>query len=107
MSMGTNDDLRNLMDSGIEWSDEIPRGWTVKPLKWIVKFGKGLPITKDDLIDQGVPVVSYGQIHSKTNNGTHLQDDLIRFVSETYLESNPLSLGEKGDLLYTSPSPRD
>lgn len=104
MSMGTSDDLRNLMDSGIEWIDEIPRGWTVKPLKWIVKFGKGLPITKDDLIDQGVPVVSYGQIHSKTNNGTHLQDDLIRFVSETYLESNPLSLGEKGDIFFADTS---
>lgn len=96
--------MRKLKDSGIEWIDEIPLDWTVKPLKWMVKFGKGLPITKDNLIEQGVPVVSYGQIHSKTNNGTHLQDDLIRFVSETYLESNPLSLGKKGDIFFADTS---
>ena len=96
--------MREMKDNGIEWIDEIPRDWTVKPLKWVVKFGKGLPITKDNLIEQGIPVVSYGQIHSKTNNGTHLQDDLIRFVSETYLESNPLSLGKKGDILFADTS---
>lgn len=96
--------MRKLNDSGAEWIGEIPLNWTVKPLKWIVKFGKGLPITKDNLIEQGVPVVSYGQIHSKANNGTHLQDELIRFVSETYLESNPLSLGKKGDIFFADTS---
>lgn len=96
--------MRTMKDSGIAWIDEIPLDWTVKPLKWVVKFGKGLPITKDNLIEQGVPVVSYGQIHSKTNNGTHLQDDLIRFVSETYLKSNPLSLGKKGDIFFADTS---
>lgn len=50
--------MRKLKDSGIEWIDEIPLDWTVKPLKRMVKFGKGLPITKDNLIEQGVPVVS-------------------------------------------------
>ena len=96
--------MREMKDSGIEWIDKIPLDWTVKPLKRMVKFGKGLSITKDNLIEQGVPVVSYGQIHSKTNNGTHLQDDLIRFVSETYLESNPLSLGKKGDIFFADTS---
>ena len=96
--------MRGMKDSGIEWIDKIPLDWTVKPLKRMVKFGKGLSITKDNLIEQGVPVVSYGQIHSKTNNGTHLQDDLIRFVSETYLESNPLSLGKKGDIFFADTS---
>ena len=96
--------MREMKDSGIEWIDEIPLDWTAKPLKWMVKFGKGLPITKDNLIEQGVPVVSYGQIHSKINNGTHLKDDLIRFVSERYLESNPLSLGKKGDVFFADTS---
>ena len=96
--------MREMKDSGIEWIDEIPLDWTAKPLKWMVKFGKGLPITKDNLIEQGVPVVSYGQIHSKINNGTHLKDDLIRFVSERYLESNPLSLGKKGDIFFADTS---
>lgn len=96
--------MRAMKDSGIAWIDKIPLGWTIKRLKWIVKFEKGLPITKDDLIKHGVPVVSYGQIHSKANNGTHLRDDLIRYVSEEYLESNPLSLGKKGDIFFADTS---
>ena len=96
--------MRAMKDSGIAWIDKIPLGWTIKRLKWIVKFEKGLPITKDDLIKQGVPVVSYGQIHSKANNGTHLRHDLIRYVSEKYLESNPLSLGKKGDIFFADTS---
>ena len=96
--------MRVMKDSGIAWIDKIPLGWTIKRLKWIVKFEKGLPITKDDLIKHGVPVVSYGQIHSKANNGTHLRDDLIRYVSEEYLESNPLSLGKKGDIFFADTS---
>lgn len=96
--------MREMKDSGIEWIGKIPVNWQAIPLKWIVKFGKGLPITKDNLIEQGVPVVNYGQIHSKSNNGTHLQAELIRFVSETYFESNPLSLGKEGDIFFADTS---
>ena len=96
--------MREMKDSRIEWIENVPSDWTVVPLKWIVKFGKGLPITKDNLIEQGIPVVSYGQIHSKTNSGTHLGKDLIRFVSEKYFQSNPSSLGKKGDIFFADTS---
>ena len=96
--------MREMKDSGIEWIGEIPDDWETKPLKSIVRFGKGLPITKENLIEQGIPVVNYGQIHSKLNNGTHLQKELIRFVSEQYLESNPTSLGKKGDIFFADTS---
>lgn len=96
--------MREMKDGRIEWIENIPSDWTVVPLKWIVKFGKGLPITKDNLVEQGVPVVSYGQIHSKINSGTHLGKDLIRFVSEKYFQSNPSSLGKKGDIFFADTS---
>lgn len=95
---------RAMKDSGIEWIGKTPADWTVVPLKRVASFSKGLPITKDDLTEHGVPVVSYGQIHSKANSGTHLQDDLIRFVSETHFESNPSSLGRKGDIFFADTS---
>lgn len=96
--------MRQMKDSGVEWIENIPSDWTIVPLKWIVKFGKGLPITKDNLVEQGVPVVSYGQIHSKTNSGTHLGKDLMRFVNEKYFQSNPSSLGKKGDIFFADTS---
>ena len=96
--------MRQMKDSGVKWIENIPSDWTIVPLKWIVKFGKGLPITKDNLVEQGVPVVSYGQIHSKTNSGTHLGKDLMRFVNEKYFQSNPSSLGKKGDIFFADTS---
>ena len=96
--------MKQMKDSGVEWIENIPSDWTIVPLKWIVKFGKGLPITKDNLVEQGVPVVSYGQIHSKTNSGTHLGKDLMRFVNEKYFQSNPSSLGKKGDIFFADTS---
>ena len=76
----------------MEWIDYIPGDWKTEKLKNIFSFGKGLPITKDNLVEKGIPVISYGQIHSKINPGTKVIDDLIRYVSEDYLTSNPESL---------------
>lgn len=96
--------MRKMKDSGVKWITLIPDDWTILPLKSISEFGKGLPITKADLTEVGVPVVSYGQIHSKTNSGTHLKPELVRYVPETFLESNPLSLSLPGDLFFADTS---
>lgn len=77
-----------MKDSGIEWIGEIPERWKVKPLKSICRFGKGLQITKADLVETGLPVVSYGQIHAKYNTRTHLSDDLLRFVPTSFKKGN-------------------
>lgn len=69
-----------MKDSRISWVGDIPQNWEIKRLKYLFKFCKGLPITKDNLIDQGLPVISYGQIHAKTNNGVDVRSHLLRFV---------------------------
>ena len=61
--------------------------WETKRIKDVFSFSKGLSITKEDLVEKGVPVISYGQIHSKQNKGVKIDDSLIRFVGEEYLES--------------------
>lgn len=91
-------------DSSLSWIKEIPSNWMVSRLKTQFSFGKGLPITKDNLTETGVPVISYGQIHAKSNTGTAISEDLFRFVSETYLESNPDSIVKKGDFLVADTS---
>lgn len=96
--------MRKMKDSGIEWMGEIPEDWEVKPIKSLFSFGKGLPITKDNLIENGSSVISYGQIHSKNNIGVQIVDDLKRFVSETYLDTNPNSLVHKGDFIFADTS---
>ena len=88
----------------LEWIDSIPSTWETAKLKTLFSFGKGLPITKNNLIDEGVPVISYGQIHSKNNSGTEVSNDLIRYVSEDFIKSNPDSLVCQGDILVADTS---
>lgn len=90
--------------SGVEWIDELPKGWEIARLKTLFSFGKGLPITKDNLTEEGIPVISYGQIHAKFNNGTGIVEKLLRYVPDSFLQSNPESLVNKGDFLVADTS---
>lgn len=91
-------------NSGIDWIGEIPEEWEVQRLKSYFNFKKGLPITKENLEDSGISVISYGQIHSKNNNGVSICNELIRFVDKSYLKSNSESLVKKGDFIFADTS---
>ena len=95
---------RRMKQSGVVWIGQIPEGWRVERLKNLFDFGKGLNITKADLTESGVAVVSYGQIHSKRNSGTHLSDELLRYVAPSYLQSDPSALLHEGDLVFADTS---
>ena len=101
LGMGKGHEMKR---SGVEWVDQIPTKWDVVRLKALFSFGKGLPITKENLVDEGIPVISYGQIHAKFNPGTRIVDELFRYVPDAYLKSNPESLVNKGDFLVADTS---
>lgn len=103
VTKGLNPDVP-MKDSGIEWIGEIPENWEKHPFKAFYKTTKGLNITKDNLVEKGVPVISYGQIHSKLNTGVGVREELIRFVPEYYLESNPECLSKQYDLFFADTS---
>ncbi|MCF7961691.1 MAG: restriction endonuclease subunit S [Pirellula sp.] len=90
--------------SGIEWLGDVPVGWEVKPLRSVFKFSKGLTITKEDLRDEGVCCVNYGEIHSKY--GFLLNPDIhpLRCVETEYLNSNPDALISDGDFVFADTS---
>lgn len=90
--------------SGVAWIDEIPSHWEMVRCGGRFSFGKGLPITKADLKPQGIPVISYGQIHSKNNTGVAIRPELIRFVDKSYLDSNPQCLVRIGDFIFADTS---
>lgn len=103
VTKGLNPDAP-MKNSGIKWIGEIPEHWDVVPFKSIYRLTKGLTITKADLIEEGVPVISYGQIHSKLNTGTNINSYLIRYVSSTFLGNNISSLANKGDVIFADTS---
>lgn len=94
-------------DSGISWIGDVPEHWEVSPFRSQFSLGKGLPITKDDLIEDsesGIPVISYGQIHSKDNDGLMLKKEMLRYVSSDFLISNPQSLLFENDIIFADTS---
>ena len=91
-------------DSGVQWLGEIPSHWKVVPFKSVFELAKGLSITKANLVEEGVNVISYGQIHSKQNKYTEILPSLYRKVAEEYLETNPQSLCSKEDFLFADTS---
>ncbi|MBD5176466.1 MAG: restriction endonuclease subunit S [Bacteroidales bacterium] len=96
--------MTKLKDSGIPWIGEIPEHWEVMRFKSKFATRKGLSITKADLTESGIPVVSYGQIHSKYNNGTHLSSELLRYVPLKFLKSDYYALVSKGDFIFADTS---
>lgn len=93
-----------MKDSGVEWIGVVPEGWKIKPLKSLYYTEKGLNITKENLVESGIPVLSYGQIHSKENPGTQINDVLFKYVPDTYLNSYPKCLVQKGCFLFADTS---
>ncbi len=95
---------RQYKDSGIEWIGDVPRGWKVAPFKEIFRTGKGLSFTKADLVSEGIPVISYGQVHSKINKGTRIDDELIRFIPDEVAEGGNSSRVYVGDFIFADTS---
>ena len=100
---GVSDNVE-IKKTEVEWIDSIPKDWKCVKLKNYFEFGKGLPITKDNLKKEGIPVISYGQIHAKCNSGTEVTDELIRYVDDEYKTSNPTSLVSVGDFIMADTS---
>jgi len=93
-----------MKDSRLEWIEQIPETWTTNKMKYLFDFGKGLSITKENLIENGLPVISYGQIHSKNNSGVEIDKDLLRFVSFDYKKNNPSAEVKQYDFVFADTS---
>lgn len=103
VTRGLNPNVK-LKDSGIDWIGKIPQGWNIIPFKSFFDTGKGLSFTKADLVPNGVPVISYGQVHSKLNTGTRIDNELIRFVPIELTTGSESSKVRIGDFIFADTS---
>lgn len=93
-----------LKDSGIPWIGQIPDYWEVKSFKEFFSTSKGLSITKADLTENGVPVINYGQVHSKLNKGNGISEKIIKHIPESFLDTDKSALVFKGDFIFADTS---
>ncbi|MEX2592796.1 MAG: restriction endonuclease subunit S [Anditalea sp.] len=90
--------------SGIEWIGEIPGHWEVMRFAYLFSFSRGLGITKQDLLNEGIPCVNYGEIHSKYGFTVDPELQQLKCVEEVYLETSDKSLLRRGDFVFADTS---
>lgn len=93
-----------MKDSGIEWIGEIPIQWTTIRFKQLFKTRAGINFSKSQLVTEGERVISYGQIHSKNNYFTSVNPCLIKYIPNTFIKDNDITLACKGDFIFADTS---
>ncbi|WNF89781.1 restriction endonuclease subunit S [Vagococcus fluvialis] len=93
-----------MKDSGVHFLGEIPKRWNLTKIKYSYEMVKGLSITKENLESAGIPVISYGEIHSKYGFKFDPKKNPVKNVNPKYLETNENALIKKGDYIYADTS---
>lgn len=103
VSKGLDPDVP-MKDSGVEWLGAIPEYWHINKMRYMFSFGKGLTITKENLKDEGIPCVNYGEVHSKFSFEVNPGKNFLKCVNPQYLITSQNSLLNKGDLVFADTS---
>ncbi len=82
----------------------VPSHWSSDKARFLFDFNKGLTITKDNLEDEGIPCVNYGEIHSKFGFAVDPAKHDLKCVSPDYLKGNQKSLLRAGDFVFADTS---
>ncbi|MFH0271871.1 restriction endonuclease subunit S [Vibrio jasicida] len=94
----------NYENCGIDYVNELPKGWTTSKVRHISSFGRGLSITKANLKDTGIPCVSYGEVHSKFGFEVDPNKHPLKCVEPEYLNTSSFALLSKGDFIFADTS---
>ncbi|WP_404358368.1 restriction endonuclease subunit S [Methylotuvimicrobium sp. KM1] len=91
-------------DSEVESLNTIPEHWALARFHDVFSFAKGLNITKENLQEDGIPCVNYGEIHSKYGFELNPEIHPLKCVDPKYLEKNQKSLLKYGDFIFADTS---
>ena len=100
---GLNPDVE-MIDSGNDWIGLVPAHWRKNKFCYLFKTRTGITFTKAQLEEEGEPVISYGQIHSKDNWGASVNPELIRHIPALLTKGKEGALAIPGDFLFADTS---
>jgi len=69
----------------------IPEDWEVRPLGKIGTLSKGQGIKREDVSDEGLPCIRYGEIYTTYDH--HVYEPVTRIPADTASRSRPIQLG--------------
>ncbi|MGM7317561.1 restriction endonuclease subunit S [Idiomarina sp. ST10R2A5] len=101
MTLNTYKDIASCQILGIE---SLPAHWSENKLGYLFNLGKGLTITKQDLVDEGIPCLNYGEVHSKYGFEVNPTIHPLKCVPKSYLQTNLNALLESGDFVFADTS---
>ena len=96
--------MAEMKPSGIDGFFNIPTDWEVNKMVYVFSFGRGLSITKEELQDEGIPAISYGDIHSRYGFEVDPAVNELRHVDPKYLKTSRGSLLQYGDFIFADTS---
>ncbi|MBI8989638.1 restriction endonuclease subunit S [Corynebacterium meridianum] len=82
---------------------KFPTRWETVPFGAVHSFNKGISITKGELVDSGIRIINYGQIHAKNNLGVTTTPELIRYAPAGFDLGGVRPL-KQGDLVFADTS---
>jgi len=103
-SVGRGEMTDTMKPSGVDGFFDIPADWEVNKMAYVFSFGKGLSITKEELQDEGIPAISYGDIHSRYGFEVAPEVNELRFVDPKYLKTSRSALLKFGDFVFADTS---
>jgi type I restriction enzyme S subunit len=91
------DSNAKLKPSGIEWLGDMPEGWGVKRLKWIIDMQGGFAFQSSEFVEEGIQLLKIGNLY---------QNELQLDRQPTYLPKDfasiyPSFLVGNGDILMS------
>tara|TARA_R110002049_G_scaffold23545_13_gene83749 strand:- start:12433 stop:13824 length:1392 start_codon:yes stop_codon:yes gene_type:complete len=89
VTSGLNIDAK-MKPSGIDWLGDVPEGWEVKKLKYLVRFNNGLAFKPSDWSNSGVPIIRIQNL-----NGS----ETFNYTTKSDLPEDMLI--EKGDIVFS------
>ena len=92
---GLNPNVK-LKDSGVDWIGEIPEHWEMRRVSNFGVFFKGSGIKEDEVKEEGIPCIRYGEIYTKYNRVVY---EPVSFIDEG-TSQNSVKI-KKGDVLFT------
>jgi type I restriction enzyme S subunit len=85
-----------MKDSGVEWIGKVPEHWEMKRVSNFGVFFKGSGIRKDEVKEEGIPCIRYGEIYTKYNRVVYKP---VSFIDEETSKNSVMI--RKGDVLFT------
>lgn len=83
--------------SGVDLIGSVPARWRVKPLRLVGRLLKGTGGSKEDVVENGVPCVRYGDLYTTHNN--FIEHARTYLTEERALDYTPI---EYGDVLFAA-----